>query len=881
VLDALKMLGARVSAFANSGRLDRDFEQELDAHVVLLTEEHINQGMPPDEARRLALVRTGNRASLRARHRDARGLPALESIVQDVSFAGRLLVKNAGFSAAAIITIALGIGVNAMGFSIIHAAFLRGMPFEDGKALHMVTWTTDANRRSNTSFPEFELWRDRARSFSGLAAFDTSSMSLSDDHAQPEQIDGAWVSASAFDVLKQRPLLGRALVADDGRNGADPVVVIGASVWRNRYGSDSAIVGKPVRLNGRPATIVGVMPERMQFPTTANLWTPFVRTEEMERRGTRILSVFGRLDHATDRRTAQAELDGLAKQGLPPDPEAMKGLVGVRVETFNDFFVGGKARPMFLVVMGAVCFVLLIACVNVANLMLSRSVTRGREMAVRVSMGATRARLVGQLLIESAVLSVVGGGLGLWLASIGIGQFDAALDGSGRPYWLTFSVDATVVGYVAAVCLLTTILFGLAPALQISKTNANDVLKEGGRGAVGSRRAQWMSGSLVVAELALTVVLLVGAGLMVRSFFNVYSMDIGVPSQGLMSMRVELPAAKYGSPEARHRFFTEVEQRLTASPGLDSVSVTTAVPPFDSGERLLEVEGQSPDTTSRWVSTVTISRTFFATLEAPILGGRGFQDTDARPAVDNVIVNQPFAERMFARADPIGKRIRWRERNGAPGAWHTIVGVTSSIRHGSFQDFETNPVVYSLFDRQPPREGAFLIRSALPPSVVMNTVRREVQATDPDQPVLAIQTVTEAIAEASWPLRVFGALFAVFGVIALTLSAVGLYGVMAYGVSQRTQEIGVRMALGASWRQVSRQVLMRGLRHLSLGLAVGGLGALALSRVLQRVVVQIEPADPITFLAIATLLSLVAALACLVPARRAARVDPLIALRAD
>ena len=881
MLNALKTFGARLSAFAISSRLDRDFDQELDAHVAMLTDEKIRGGLAPDEARRQAVLRTGNRGSLKARHREARGLPALDAIVQDLSFAGRLLVKNAGFSAAAVITIALGIGVNAMGFSIIHAAFFRGMPFEDGKALHMVTWTTDANRRSNTSFPEFELWRDRTHSFTGLAAFDTSSMSLSDDRAQPEQVDGAWVTANVFEVLKQRPLLGRALVADDGRNGADPVVVIGASVWRNRYGSDPAIVGKPVRLNGRPATIVGIMPERMQFPTTANLWAPFVRTEQMEHRGTRILSVVGRLDHATDRRTAQAELDGLAKQGLPQDPEATKGLVGVRVETFNDFFVGGKARPMFLVVMGAVCFVLLIACVNVANLMLSRSVTRGREMAVRVSMGATRVRLVCQLLIESAVLSVLGGSLGLWLASIGIARFDAALDGSGRPYWLTFSVDAVVVGYVAAICVLTTMLFGLAPALQISKTNANDVLKEGGRGAVGSRRAQWMTGSLVVAELALTVVLLVGAGLMVRSFYNVYSMDIGVPSEGLMSMRVELPEEKYGSPEARHRFFTQVEQRLAGSPGLDSVSVTTAVPPFDSGERLLEVEGQSPETASRWVSTVTISRTFFATLQAPLLRGRGFQETDAAPNVDNVIVSQGFAERVFARADPIGQRIRLKERNGEPGAWQTIVGVSSFLRHGSFQDFGSNPVVYSLFDRQPPRVAAFLIRSALPPSGVMNTVRREVQATDPDQPVLAIQTVADAITEATWPLGVFGALFAVFGVIALTLSAVGLYGVMAYAVSQRTQEIGVRMALGASWRQVSGQVLMRGMRHLALGLTIGALGALALSRVLQRVVVQIEPADPLTFAAIAALLIAVAVLACLVPARRAARVDPVDALRAE
>jgi predicted permease len=881
VLDALKTFGARLSAVARSSRLDRDFEQELDAHVALLTEENIGRGMAPDEARRAALVRTGNRTSLKARHREARGLPALEAILNDVSFAGRLLVKNAGFSAAAVITIALGIGVNAIGFSLVHAAFIREMPFEDGHALHMVTWTNDANRRTNTSFPELDLWRGRVRSFSGLAAFDTSSMSLSDGYAPPEHVDGAWLTANAFDVLKQPPLLGRAFTAEDGRKGADLVVVIGASVWRNRYGSDPAILGRPIRLNGRPATIVGVMPERMQFPTTANLWAPFARTEEMERRGTRILSTFGRLDGAADRRTAQSELNGLAQQGLPQDPEATKGLIGVRVETFNDFFVGGRARPMFMVVMGAVCFVLLIACVNVANLLLSRSVTRSREMAVRVSMGATRPRLLCQLLIESALLSVLGGGLGLWLASIGLGRFDAALEGTGRPYWLTFSIDGFVVSYVAAICVLTAVLFGLAPALHISKTNANDVLKEGGRGAVGSRRAQWMTGGLVVAELALTVVLLVGAGLMVRSFLSVYSMDIGVPSEGLMSMRVELPEEQYATPEARQRFFTQVVDRLAASPGLDSVSLSTGVPPFDGAERLMEVEGHSPDIQPRSVSTVTVGQRFFATLRAPILRGRGFQDSDGLPAVDNVVVNQQLVERLLPGQDPIGKRIRLMERNAPPGEWQTIVGVSPSIRHGSFQDFGLNPVVYVSSDRQPPREAAFLIRSGLPPSVVMNTVRREVQAIDPDQPVLPIQTVSQAIAEASWPLRVFGALFAVFGVIALTLSAVGLYGVMAYAVSQRTQEIGVRMALGASWRQVAGQVLMRGLRHLALGLAIGVLGALALSRVLHRVIVQIEPVDPLTFGAIVMVLTSVAVLACLVPARRAARVDPMHALRAE
>jgi predicted permease len=861
--------------------MDRDFDRELDFHAAMLADENVRRGMPEDEARRNAAVALGGRASLKMQHREARGMPALDAIVHDLSFAWRLVTKNAAFSTAAAVTIALGIGVNAIGFSIINAAFVRGLPFEDGKALRMITWTGEAGRRVRVSAPEFELWRDQARSFSGLAAFDTSSMSLSDHSSPPEQFDGARVTVNTFDVLKQPPLVGRTFTAGDGRTGADSVVLIGASVWRKRYGNDPAIVGKAVRLNGSPATIIGVMPEGMHFPVTADVWSPLVRSGDMDRRDRRVLSVFGRLDRTVGPAMAHAELDRLARNDLPPDPEATKGLTGVRVETFNDFFIGGRARPMFLVVMGAVCFVLLIACVNVANLLLSRSITRGREMAVRVSMGATRSRLVLQLLIESAVLSAFGGALGLWLASFGLSYFDAALEGTGRPYWLIFRIDSMVIVYVAAISVVTAMLFGLAPALHISKSNANDVLKEGGRGAVGSGRTGWMTGGLVVTELALTVVLLVGAGLMVRSFFNVYSMDIGVPSDGLMSMRLELPESKFSSPESRRQFFHDVEQRLAASPGFESVSVTTGVPPFDGGERLVEFEGQAPDTQARWVSTVSISEPFFTTLRAPMLQGRGFQSSDAVAEPPNVIVNQRFADRLLPGDTLLGRRIRLKERNGPPGPWLTIVGVSSSIRHGSFQDFEPNPVVYSLTDREPPRAAALLIRSSLPPANVMDAVRREVQSIDADQPVLPIQTVAQAIAEASWPLRVFGALFAGFGVIALTLSAVGLYGVMAYAVSQRTQEIGVRMALGASWRQVSGQVVLRGLGHLSLGLGIGVLGALALSRVLQRVVVQIEPVDPLTFVTIAMLLTAVAMVACLVPARRAAKVDPVVALRAE
>ncbi|MGH9199955.1 MAG: ADOP family duplicated permease, partial [Vicinamibacterales bacterium] len=628
----------------------------------------------------------------------------------------------------------------------------------------------------------------------------------------------------------------------------------------------------------QPATIVGVMPESMRFPDNSDIWTPLLE----DPLGARELSAFGRLAATSDRQRAQAELNGLAQPWRAADPEATKEFVGVRVETFNDAFVEGRARTMFLVMMGAVCFVLVIACANVANLLLARSVGRAREIAVRVSLGATRWRVMRQLLIESTVLSLLGGALGLWLAIAGASVFEAATQGSGKPYWLVFTVDYTVFGYVAAVCVLTAVLFGLAPALHVSKTNNHDVLKEGGRGAVGGRRARVMSGSLVVAELALTAVLLVGAGLMVRSFLKVYSLDIGIRTDHLLAAQLELPEAKYASPESRRTFFGLVEERLASIAGVDSVALTTGVPPFDGGEQMLEVEGQvGPNAPAQWVSTVTISPRFFDLVGAAILRGRGLRDADGAPGLETVVINDRLATRVFRGEDPVGRRLRLMRRGAFAGPWRTIVGVSPSIRQGSTQEAELNAVVYVPSGQDPPVAASFLIRSELPLESLASAVRRDVQAVDSDQPVLSIQTIDQMLADARWPFRTFGGVFALFGVIALTLSSVGLYGVMAYSVSQRTQEIGVRMALGASRPQVMWLVLARGLRHLGVGLVLGLVGALALSSVMSRVLAQIEPADPVTFGSIALLLSLVAIVACLLPARRATRVDPLNALRAE
>jgi predicted permease len=522
-------------------------------------------------------------------------------------------------------------------------------------------------------------------------------------------------------------------------------------------------------------------------------------------------------------------------------------------------------------------------------------VHRAREIAVRIALGATRWRVVRQLLIESVVLGFIGGAIGLALAVVGVRLFDSAVSNTGKPYWITFSFDPIVFAFLAAVCVATGVLFGLAPALQVTRTNVNEVLKEGGRGNAGARRGRWMTSAMVVTELALTLVLLVGAGLMVRSFLKVYTLDLGIRTENLMTMRMELPDNKYPSPETRRAFYDRLAPRLAALPGVDSISLTTSVPPFGSGRRGIEIEGRAvlkPEDRAPEVAVITISPGFFETVGVQVRRGRAFSDTDGAAGSETVIISDRFASQFFAGEDPIGRRIRFVQPPSTPGqpapnppqpvqTWRTIVGITPTIRHSSPQDAEPVAALYVPYRQDPPGGVTLIVRSRLEPGSVMNAVRREVQALDQDQPVFTVQTIDQMLRRAMWPYRVFGSLFALFAVIALVMSSVGLYAVMAYSVTQRTMEIGVRMALGAEGRQVSWLILKRGLWQLGLGLSLGLAGAFGLSRVLRGILVQTTPTDPVTFVTITLILASVAVAACVLPARRATRVDPLIALRAE
>ncbi|HEX6973655.1 MAG TPA: ABC transporter permease [Vicinamibacterales bacterium] len=811
-------------------------------------------------------------------------------MLQDLRFALRLLIKDPWFTTLAAVALALGIGVNNTVFTFVNAVLLRGLPFRDSHEIMLVA-SRDANlEEMGVSYADFEDWRRQSASFRGLAVFDQGVMNVSDATHPPEQITGGLVSANAFSVIGQLPILGRDFQPADDRPGAPRVVILGYSVWKNRYGGDPSLVGRTIRVNDVPSEVVGVMPEGFRFPVNADMWQPYIPEGDATKRDQRNLLAFGRVAPGVSMKQAQVEMSGIAKRLEQQYPDTNKG-IDAKVMTFNDRFNGGPIRVVFLVLLGAVGFVLLIACANVANLLMSRSAKRAREIALRIALGASRTRVVRQLLVESTILAFIGGLLGLGLSLVGVRLFDIAVADVGKPYWIQFTMDATVFAYLAAVCLATGIIFGLAPALQVSKTNLNEILKEAGRGNAGGRRARRLTAAMVVVELALTLVLLAGAGLMMRSFFKLYSLDVGVETSHLLTMRTTLPERKYKTTEQRKAFYDALLPRLQAIPGLHGAALATSVPLNGGQTRGLEIDGRPAPDAARLpqVSTLFVSANYFDTLGMPLREGRALRETDGEAGAEVIVVNARFAAQFFPGESAVGKRVRLREilpagrtQAAAPPTlppWVTIVGVVPTVRQRNVEQIDADAVSYLPYRMRPTQSMSVIARTAGDPASVIPAFRQAVQSVDPDQPVYDVRTMDEVLARSRWPFRVFGSLFTIFAIIALVLSSVGIYAVTAYAVSERTQEIGVRMALGAQQSQVSWLILRQGLVQLAFGLAIGLGAAFVVSRALASLLVQTTTYDPLTFTTITALLTVITVVACLVPARRATRLDPVVALR--
>ncbi|MGD1069245.1 MAG: ABC transporter permease [Bryobacteraceae bacterium] len=802
----------------------------------------------------------------------------------DVRFGLRMWAHNPGFVAVAVSALALGIGANATVFAITNGVLFKGMPFDTNeRILYLATQKKLARgvHQDGVSWPDFRDWRAQAKSFEGMAAALFLNANISDGNGPPEHYQAWQVTPNFFRTIGQNPVIGRGFNDADGEAGAAPVALLGYGVWETRYGRNPAIVGRIIRVNDTQTTVAGVMPKGLTFPNAADFWIPLIPSAVMEKREVRDLFAFGRMRAGVTKTGATVEMKTIARNLEKAYPATNEGVAPL-VRTFSEENNGQDLVSLFIALMGAVAFVLLIACANVANLLLARAVTRSREISIRIALGAGRWRIVGQLLIESVMLSIAGGFLGWLIAIWGIRVFDKSVSGGLKPVWMDFSMDYRCFIYLAAVSLGAGLLFGLAPALRLSKLNVNDALKDGGRGSSGGGRRKFLAGLLVVSEMALAVVLLVGAGLMIRSFINVYQAPVGVVKSNVLVMRLMLPEAKYPKPEDQIDFHRRLRDRLSALPGVEAVTIASTMPTGGSMGFTFELEGAAPVDEERRpnLSALVIGLDYFRAMGRQVLRGRDFRETDGVSGPPVVLVNQRFAEKYWPEAEAVGKRLRLFDRSGpASKGWLTVTGVVPNILQNDVNIREVDPLIYLPYRQKPLRDMSIMARTTVPASTLGGAFRREVQAVDDHLPVYNLRTLEERLALNNWPYRIFGALFGIFAGIALVMASVGLYAVIANSVSQRTQEIGVRLALGASGGSVLKMIFAQGMRQLAIGLTLGLLLSLGVTRVLKSMLVQVSATDPATFFAVSLVLGAAAALGCWLPARRAMRVDPAIALR--
>jgi putative ABC transport system permease protein len=803
------------------------------------------------------------------------------SLLQDLRFGLRLAVRQPALTAIAVLALALGIGLTAMMFSIIDGALLRGLPFERADRIAAVR-STDLARADGEPIPvyqhDFVEWREAQRSFQSFAAYYGGTVNLSGSRGKPERYDGAFMTASGFAVTGVAPLLGRTLVAADEQPGAPLVVVLGHEVWRDRFGSDPNVVGRAVRVNALPATIVGVMPQGYMFPMRQQVWAPLALDVQRLERGQGIpLLVFGRLGDGVSYDQARAELATLAARQAADFPTT-NAQRGVTVQPYVQGMFGSRVVNMIYTMFAAVFGVLLIACANVANLLLARTSTRGKEIAIRTALGASRARVVGQLLAEALVLAAMGTLLGLVVAKVGLDAFNRSIVDTQPPFWIDIRLDTAVLLFTAALTLVTAFASGLVPALQASRGDVHEVLKDEARGTTGFRIGR-VSKALVVAEIAVSCGLLVAAGLAIRSVVNLYRTDFGFETASVLTARFGLFEADYPDTASRARFYADLLDRLEALPGARAASLAEALPATNGRQPEVAIEGRTYQTDKDYpeARVVAVSPGYFATFGRDVLQGRDFTRGDTGEAPPVAIVNRSFAARHFRDDDPVGRRIRLGGADST-APWLTVVGVAPDLYVSGITN--TMPEgLYLPLAQDPPPFASLAVLARGDPIAISLSVRTAINALDPDLPLYWVRTMADTIAESNWHYRVFGSLFMTFGFAALFLATVGLYGVTSFSVSRRTHEFGVRMAIGADRRRVLGHVLRQGAVQLGVGLAAGLLIAAGLAQLLTIMLFGVTPWDPATFVTVVVTLALAALTAMLVPARRATRIDPVIALR--
>jgi predicted permease len=874
----LSFLKRRWRALFHKKELENDLDEEMRYHLERDIEQNIQSGMTREEARYAALKSFGGLTQSKEECRDARGVTFIEDTLQDIRYSLRLMVKNPAFTLIVVLTLTLGIGANSAIFSFANGILLRPLPYPQSDRLAVLDET--ALKRGidsmSVSYPNFLDWREQNTVFEDIAThYGTSRFSLS-GIGQPETIRGSYISHGLLEVLRVQPILGRTFTEAEDRPEDDVVAILGYDLWQKHFGGDQTIIGRKIMVNSRQRTVVGVMPPGFKYPEISEIWTPLALTTNEFTRTDHGLSAIARLKDGVNIEQAQAEMNNIAARIEQQNPVTNEGL-GVSVTSLHKS-LAGDYREGLLILLGVVGCVLLVACVNVANLMLARASARQKELALRAALGASRWRVIRQLLIESLMLAVIGGVLGLALSKWALYLLLQAIP-IKLPYWMNFGLDVRVLGFTAGVAVLTGLIFGVMPALQSSRVDLNDTLKEGGRGALTSSGSHSRS-LLVVTEIALSLVLLVGAGLMIQSFLRLRRVNVGLDPKNVLTMSVGLPFAKYAEAEQRATFFKNLVDRVKGIPGVEAAGATSTLP-LSGGNwgRSLTVEGHPVLSVGQapMIQHTVVTPAYFQTMGIHLLSGRDFTEADRTGAPLVTIVDQRLAEQYWPNESPIGKRVRF----GPPEdnePWHTVIGVVSAVRHQRMQE-ETRNSVYLPHLQIPVGGLAVVAHTSSDPKNIIAAVRREVAQLDADLPVSNVATMEEVMADSIWQPRLYAMLFAVFAGGALVLAVIGIYGVMAYIVITRTHEIGIRMALGATARDVFRLIVGRGMKLTAIGLLLGVGGAFALTRLMRGLLFNISATDPVTFVLISLLLAVAAFLACYIPARRATKVDPLVALR--
>lgn len=891
----------RLGGLFNKQRKDRELEDEIAGHVQMHIEDNLQSGMTPEEARREAMIKLGGLESTKEAYRDQRGLPMLETLWQDIRYGARMLRKNPGFTAVAVLTLTLGIGANTTIFSVVSSVLLRPLPFKEPGRLVTVWEVNDEGLENVVGTGTFLDWREQNQSFEDMAIFWANIPFFLSGEPESERINGAAISANLFHLLGVTQRLGRPLTKEEETTGRDRVALLSEALWRRRFGADPNIVGRTITLDGRPEplgsnemrsyVVVGVMPSKVKFPGKTGVLGPFLNeppdvwvplpldgAASQERRN-HSWQVVARLKPGVTLAQATADMDGIQQRLEAQYPG---NFLGKRTKLLSLRAQGvANVQLALLTLLGAVSIVLLIACANVANLLLLRAAAREKEMAVRLALGASRWRVVRQLLAESMLLALSGAVLGTLAAEVGnrillrLTPSNVALS---VPGWEEIGIDFRVLGFTLLATFITAILFGSAPAWRAAQTNLHNSLKEGSRGTSAGKARLRLRGTLVEGQVGLTLILLIAASLLIQSYSRLQHIDPGFQSARLLTMRLDLPDSKYPHDHHKAAFFDSLLERIKALPGVESAGMTLTVPFGGGGANFgITVDGRANNASGKPFTTDwrPITPDYFRSMGIPLLMGRVFDEQDQTNAQKVVMINETFARSFLPGEEPLGKRVTGFGDEGD----RIIVGVVRDFKQWGL-DTAVRTEMYTP-QAQTPWGGSrtFVVRATGEPIALTSALRAAVRAMDPELPISNLETMDTLISNSVAHPRFRTFLLTLFAAFALMLAAIGIYGVIAYSVSQRVQEIGIRMALGAQRGDILSLVLREGMKLTALGVVIGLAGAFGLTRVIRTLLFGIGPADPLTFTASTLLLGTAAFLACWFPAHRALKVDPMVALR--